>query len=447
MKRVRLAVGLVLSILLLSAYPGRLAAESPASMIIDEIQTGSQTSASEEFIELVNNSNGPIDLNTWRVEYFSASAANFNSPTRTMSLHGSLNPDQHYLLASTNYLTSVADQSYSATLAQAGGHLRLVSTLDNQTTVHDLVGWGSAQHPETDAAPAPKGGESLQRKNDRGDYTDTDNNAEDFAISTTPTPESSTAAVDPPASSEPAAMASAAPQLTELLPNPAPPAHDDQDEFIELYNPNDQPFDLRDYKLQTGNNYTYSFTFTTQSLPPQSYVAFYASQTRLTLANAGGRARLVNPNGQMVSETTPYDAATDGAAWVWLDDSWQWTSRPTPGAPNVGDADSAEPTLTSTKPAAFPKAPKASAPATKKASATKSTAGTKPKMPTKSPTVSDTSATASSTPTATLHPGVLAVVGGLALLYAAYEYRYDVANKIYQFRTHRAARRAARAKS
>ena len=43
-----------------------------------------------------------------------------------------------------------------------------------------------------------------------------------------------------------------APQISELLPNPAGTGNDATDEFIELYNPNDQPFDLSGFVLQTG---------------------------------------------------------------------------------------------------------------------------------------------------------------------------------------------------
>lgn len=43
--------------------------------------------------------------------------------------------------------------------------------------------------------------------------------------------------------------------ITELLPNPAAPATDDADEFVELFNGSDEPVRLRGYKLQTGNSY------------------------------------------------------------------------------------------------------------------------------------------------------------------------------------------------
>jgi hypothetical protein len=45
----------------------------------------------------------------------------------------------------------------------------------------------------------------------------------------------------------------AAPQISEVLPNPTPPATDAEGEFIELYNSNNNIFDLSGFSLQAGN--------------------------------------------------------------------------------------------------------------------------------------------------------------------------------------------------
>jgi hypothetical protein len=45
-----------------------------------------------------------------------------------------------------------------------------------------------------------------------------------------------------------------------------------------------------------------------------------------------------------------------------------------------------------------------------------------------------------------VHPLVLAGVGGLAVAYAIYEYRHDLANRLFQLRGYFAARRSHRAK-
>src|SRR5581483_6407909 len=53
----------------------------------------------------------------------------------------------------------------------------------------------------------------------------------------------------------------AAPVLNELLPNPAAPASDNEDEFIELYNSNSKTFDLSGFRLQVGTRTTHDYVF------------------------------------------------------------------------------------------------------------------------------------------------------------------------------------------
>lgn len=422
-------------------------------ILIVEVQTGTTTSASEEFIELVNVSDSDVDMSSWRVEYFSASSADFEHPSRNITLHGILSPGDHYLLASTGYLTDIANDTFSAGLAKTGGHVRLISATDTTTTVHDLLGWGTALHPLGSAATAAADGQSLQRKIEpsTGEFVNTANNAKDFEAGT-PSPQGH---VPPPAEEEPAPPAEepapepetqpvdetpepdpeingpvlASPYITELLPNPAPPATDSDDEFVELYNPNSVQLDLTGYKLQSGASYNHNFTFNGQTIPAQSYAVFYVSETKLVLVNESGKARLISPDSNVISETDLYEKANDGQVWMWDGALWQWSITPTPGKPNTL-------TLVAAKPAKTAAAKTTSA--KKKSSAAKKVKSATTKKSKKTPAVAvapiDDSGEAAVQP---IHPAVLAVVGGLALLYALYEYRHDMANFIYKLRRNR----------
>jgi hypothetical protein len=264
-----------------------------------------------------------------------------------------------------------------------------------------------------------------------------------------PTPGLDNTTPPPPAASEAPTEFPEAPQqsgapgvtsvtITELLPNPAAPATDDSDEFVELYNSGDEPVDLAGYKLQTGNSYSYSFTLTDQIIPAKGYLVITSGGSNLSLANSGGRARLLGPGGEVIAETVPYVDALEGNAWALVGGIWQWTANPTPGADNQ----MATPVLSGISKT------KASASTTKKAStavksASKTAKSTTPKAPKTSsasntkPTNNFAKSVANISP---VHPVVLAVVGSLAVLYAAYEYRQDIANRIYQFRRNRSRR-------
>lgn len=447
--------------ILLLLVPGQVFA-SPAGddLLIAEVQTGTTNSASEEFVELYNPTDQNIDISHYKVEYYSA-ASDLSVPSRSIPLHGTFYAGKHYLLASTGYLSDEANDSFSAGFSKTGGHLFLVSPDPADATqdiVHDIIGWGTALHPETAAALSPPDSNSLQRKTDADShFIDTDNNAEDFTLNPTPNPESDNIAPDAGSTTTPppdqttagdnnlpedAPIAPIASQLqplaiTELLPNPAPPASDSTDEYVEIYNPNSEPIDLSGYKLQTGNSYSYSHTFTSGTIAGGSYEALTVTETGALLANSGGKARLIDPSGAIISETPAYDTADDGQAWALVDGSWAWTTTPTPNEANILTVPLAHETSATTSNRTTKK-PSVKGASTKKSTSTKKT--------TKAASGGAASAndTSALTQPAGLHPGVLAGVSILAVGYAAYEYRHDIGNRLYQFRRYREARRQAR---
>jgi hypothetical protein len=217
-----------------------------------------------------------------------------------------------------------------------------------------------------------------------------------------------------------------APKLSELLPDPASPATDADDEFIELYNPNDAVFDLSGFILQIGS--TTSDTRHNYVLPAgttiaaKSFKAFYSKDTHLSLSNTGGEAWLLDPFGTSIAQSDPYSTPKQGAAWATANGKWYYTTTPTPNAAN-----------------------KVSAPASGSAKTSAATAKTSKGTPVSTvgakSGVAGASTSAGLEPTAApIHPLTLAVVVGLALLYGGYEYRHDLANKLYKLRRNRSPR-------
>jgi len=213
----------------------------------------------------------------------------------------------------------------------------------------------------------------------------------------------------------------AAPQISEVLPNPAPPQADTEDEFIELYNSNDKQFDLSGFTLQTGTTSLHKYTFPAGTvIDAKKFRAFLSADTGLSLSNTSGQVALLDPSGNMLSQTDVYGTAKDGYAWVSADGLWQWTTTPTPDASNKISVPLAK---TSSK----------SSTASKKSSS-KAAAAVTP---------GSSNSPGGGTPVASLHPAVLAGIGSLAVVYAMYEYRNDLANQLYRLRRYREARRIA----
>lgn len=231
-----------------------------------------------------------------------------------------------------------------------------------------------------------------------------------------------------------------APQITELLPNPGSPKTDSSDEFIELYNSNTVPFDLSGFKLEVGLTTKHYFTFATGTkLPARTFVAFYSADTGLSMSNSGGEVWLLDPYSNALGQSDEYGTAKDDQTWALANGKWYWTTTPTPNAANVVTAVATAAKKTGSSSTSSTKA-KASSKTTK-ATAAKTTKSKSTTTKVAASTMADASEVASNSP---IHPVVLAVAAGFALLYGGYEYRRDVANKYYQFRRYRAARREAR---
>jgi hypothetical protein len=222
-----------------------------------------------------------------------------------------------------------------------------------------------------------------------------------------------------------------APQITELLPNPTGTGNDDTDEFIELYNPNDVAFDLSGFALQTGTTIKHTYVFPDETkLPAKAFVAFYSSDTGLSLSNTTGQAVLLDPFAKQLAQVDPYATAKDGQTWAFANGAWHWTTQATPSAANViKQVVAAKTTKKNNKSTAASHTSGSASSGVQGASTVASQT-----------TLNDQEAVAP----APIHPAVLAAIGVLAVGYGVYEYRHDLANKIYEFRRDRAYRRAAR---
>lgn len=214
----------------------------------------------------------------------------------------------------------------------------------------------------------------------------------------------------------------AAPIINEILPNPASPQTDADDEFIELYNPNDSAFDLSGFKLAFGSTNPRKYTFPESTvLQPKEFRAFTSGETSISLSNTEAQIWLLDPNEKVIGQSDPYVKAKEGQAWALDSGKWVWTATPTPSEMNtisgIGGGGSSK--------------------------ATAAVLG-----------ISDTNGTAAGATAspaagqlndaAPLHPMVLAVVGVAALGYALYEYRHDMSNRIFQFKRYFRNRRAIR---
>ncbi len=123
--------------------------------------------------------------------------------------------------------------------------------------------------------------------------------------------------------------------LSEILANPV--GAEEEDEFIEVYNPNKKEINLRGWQLRDSSSRG-SFSFAEEErIGAGEFVVIYRNDFRFALNNSGGEiVKLVAPNGKTVSEIE-YKSAKEGISYNYhlKDKNWRWSKTLTPRKRNV----------------------------------------------------------------------------------------------------------------
>ncbi len=440
--------------------PFTATAATTPSLIISQFKI---TSSSGQFFMLYNASNETQDMGLVQLVYYN----NYNLVSATSSkiiqLAGKLEPHSYYLVndGPLTLCYQMVVNSVSLGLSTTAGTVQVQRLTQSSpgaavtSELEDYVSWSKSSVPGVQKLPASTNQFQLRQPVDanhnpmissagQGSWQTVEPNAVNPCNLTTTTVTPAVvqtsmlllSSTPPPvtvisltaSSSGPYLPASdiglMAPVINEVEPNPKSPQKDADDEFIELYNPNDKTFDLTGFSLETGTDNKYKKKFADGTkLPPKSFVAFFSSGTGLTLSNSSGQARLLDPFGSIISTSKEYSDAKEGQSWALANSEWYWTSQPTPNEANIiNNAGSSGSTANN-----------ASGGAVQGASSTSNNLSSL-----STPTTSQTAPQV-----ATLHPSTLAGVVALTLGYGAYEYRQDISNRLRQLRNYRASRRGA----
>lgn len=439
-----------------------LAATMPVSLVRAEadepkllISHYKVTSSSGQFVELFNNTTEPIDMSTVQLVYYNNYDVSKATSSKLISLSGSLPAGGYYLVNDSAmnlcYQTMVASASLSfsstAGLVQvhqlsqtmAGGPIASeitdsaawsktavagVQTLPSSTNAFLQRRW-----PENEAKAAGGGlwlavqPSAVNPCQLESVLPSMEIETDDFIFlpSTLP-PVRFVAASSSKAGPVNRNIGKMAPIINEILPNPASPQTDADDEFIELYNPNDSSFDLSGFKLAFGSTNPKKYTFPEGTvLSAKTFRIFTSGDTSISLSNEAAQVWLLDPNDKVIDTSQPYSSAKDGQAWALNNGAWIWTLQPSPNSMNTLAA--------------------AVGSGSKTAAATLGITSVGGTDNDSSTSARNPTSLADATP---LHPSALAAVGMGAVGYALYEYRGDMANRIFQLRRYLRARRSLR---
>jgi len=431
----RLRVFVVILLLLAMASPLNASAVSSGPVLVQV-----KVTSTSQFVTIYNNSDTTTS-SSYQLTYYNNYDRSKATSSKVYSLSSSL-PANGYYIFNDGQLDlcqqSIVD-SVSLGFSTTSGMLELVKLDGGTSTVVSSVKWASKTPPDgVQLLPTAASGYQafLQYSISDGNWsavqsslTSPCNIQKVVTATASPTLPSGQA---PSVTVQTAAEASSArnrglksPVVNELLPNPKSPLTDSDDEYIELYNPNDSSFSLNGYQLEIGTTTKRTYSFKEEdSILAKTYVAFMSSITGLGLSNSGSQVSLKDASGVVLSQSAAYGTAEEGQVWALVNGSWKWLLTPTPNAANNGV--SADPATSSTTVAEDSIAT---------GSASKSGSGNTAQKPAEE--LEDT---------LPLHPTILAGIGLSAVGYGIYEYRRDIANRILQFRRYFRFRGEARSK-
>lgn len=390
-------------------------------VVISEISMGSSSSATDEFIELYNNSGSDINLSDWTIYYKSSTGKTWTKKA-TIVQNAVIHAHDYYLLASTR---PEADTVLTSGMSQTGGVIELRSG----SAVVDRVGWGTADTFEGQAASTALAGEVIFRSFDTAtqQMQDTDDNFINFNISGSETLKAPPA-IEVPAPDIPTSYPAIS--LSELFPDPATPQSDTSDEFIELYNPNSTDVDLSGWIMKDAGGASYIIK--SKIIPAQGYIAISSAESSLSLNNTGDVIYLYTPDNTLADQSADYGNAKEGLTWAVVGGAWDWTTSPTPAAANSSvyiEVDSSKPAAVKTttkKAAAVKKAATAKPKAAKLAASSKSQAAKKD--------TNDSPVSTAQSALANIWPWLLIALGVGTIGYGIYEYRPEIISSYHRLK-------------
>ena len=360
------------------------------------------TDAADEYVEVYN----PGDQSVLADGYTIQTGLDF---TYHFTLVGVTVPAKGYVvvLASVSHLVLSNTAGAARLLDPAGAVISQTAeygaAADGQAwaTIAGVWQWTTVVTPGADNLPTPVPQEPLPP----ADPVPTEP-APDPVPSPTP---------DPPATPEPPVANYLPLLITELLPDPLSPLHDETDEFIELYNPGSSTVTANGYTLETGSDFRYKFVLNNIVVEPGKYVVITSAMSHVPLSNSGVPVQVVDPAGNVLDMVASYGTAKPGQAWAKTANGWQWTITPTPGAAN---------TITAPVTKAAVKASKAATKTAKKQSTTTKVAAAKTSK-TPPPGAGSQEVNNPNVPS-DFNYWLLAPVGIFVFGYVLYEYRQNI---------------------
>lgn len=117
-------------------------------------------------------------------------------------------------------------------------------------------------------------------------------------------------------------------EFSEFMPNPT---GSDDNEWIEIFNPNNLTVSTAGWKIKMNDHST---SLPIYEIPAEGYLTIPKSEAHFSLLNKGGLITLESPAGEVIP-SIEYGTAPEGSSFAKNDNGWGWTTLPTPGNENI----------------------------------------------------------------------------------------------------------------
>ncbi|MGH9945956.1 MAG: DNA/RNA non-specific endonuclease [Pyrinomonadaceae bacterium] len=164
-------------------------------LVISQFQAGGASNANDEFIEIHNTSDSPVDLNGYRLVYRSQNGqSDVAIPFAVWNTSTIVQPGGFHLVASTSYdgavtpNTTYNNTACSCAMAAAQGGLAIRFGANDTGAIIDSVGWGTITNGFNEGTTTTAPGNDNSKARIQNGCQDTDSNSADFATLTPSAP-------------------------------------------------------------------------------------------------------------------------------------------------------------------------------------------------------------------------------------------------------------------
>jgi len=296
-------------------------------IVINEIAwMGTQVSYNDEWIELYNQTDSPINLEDWTLK------ADDDSPN--INLTGTIPANGFFLLERTddNTVSDIsASQIYKGALENSGENLKLYNTSMNpMDSVDCSSGWFAGDNNTKQTMERTDSGNWQNSKNPNG--TPGIKNS----VIIEPSPPEELIEVEPQSSFKEEQKPVAYPSgviINEILPSPE--GLDSEEEWIEIFNQNNFEVNLFGWQITDLEGKTNTYTFPKEmKILAKGFLILFRPVSKITLNNSGDGLNLIQPDGK-ITDSLNYEKAPRGESFSQTESGWIWSSTLTPGSTNI----------------------------------------------------------------------------------------------------------------